>query len=69
MVKGRKIEFYDKFHNYQRKIQIVYDREISRIMEDNSCNKRVAQRILRKRKLLEKLEQVEKEEKESDKNG
>ena len=62
MVKGRKIEFHDKFHNYQRKIQIVYDRAISKIIKENSCNKRVAQRILRKRKLLEKLEQVEREE-------
>lgn len=64
MVQGRKTEFHDKAHRNQREWQLVYDRKIAKIRKEKGCSFKVAQRILRKRKLLEKLEQVEREERE-----
>ena len=50
IVYGRRITFHDEYHRRCREMQKKYDREISAIRRELSCDFKTAQRVRRKRR-------------------
>jgi len=64
---GCKPIFFDKYHESCREYQRKYNKTITTIRKEKQCSLKMAQRIHRKREALKTLEQIEIEERETEK--